>query len=101
MQIQIDTVKKTIKVLEEVNLKDLFEKLKELLPDDEWKKFSVLIDDGHPKWYYPPIYNPWTDNTVTVPNILPTVSYNDELWDTQLVEKEVHKLREGILNLNI
>lgn len=41
MKIQIDTTAKTIKVEGNINLSDLFDALQKLLPEEEWKNFSL------------------------------------------------------------
>jgi len=64
MRLQIDTKEKTIRVEDPVNLKELIDSIKNLLPDGAWKEFTlesavikgwvspIIIDR------YPP-YNPW------------------------------------------
>lgn len=79
MKLQIDTVNKTIKVEGNVNLNELFEGLKKLLPEEEWKGFTLesgnIIEWINPITipiipYYPtnpyvwPPYYPWTTSPI-------------------------------------
>lgn len=41
MRIEIDTINKTIKLLDAVSLKELFYKLRQILPNGEWKQFTL------------------------------------------------------------
>jgi len=41
MRIQIDTSAKTIRIEESVKLPELFSMIKKLLPNDEWKNYSL------------------------------------------------------------
>lgn len=68
MKIQLDTSQKTIKIENDVNLFELFNNLKKLLPDDEWKGFTLLTNTQITYWrdpiYIQPIYKhyyeqPW------------------------------------------
>lgn len=43
MKIQIDTTEKIIKIEEKVNINDLMEMIKKLLPNDEWKNYSIEV----------------------------------------------------------
>lgn len=76
MKLQIDTVAKTIKVEGDINLAELFDGLKRLLPEDEWKKFTLeantIIEWINPITipYSPPVYPyyprpfPWWDSPI-------------------------------------
>jgi len=68
MKIQLDTSAKTIKIENDVKLFELFTNLKKLLPDDEWKGFTLLTNTQITYWrdpiYIEPIYKhyyqqPW------------------------------------------
>lgn len=68
MKIQLDTSAKTIKIENDVKLFELFTNLKKLLPDDEWKGFTLLTNTQITYWndpiYVQPIYKhyyqqPW------------------------------------------
>ena len=72
MKLQLDTINKTVKVEGSVNLEALFETLQKLLPQGEWKTFSLEVN-ATIEWinpititYYPTVpYNPypwWTPN---------------------------------------
>ena len=43
MKIQLDTTLKTIKLESDVKISDLIKILKKLLPDGEWKTFTLLL----------------------------------------------------------
>ena len=61
MKLQIDTVNKTIQVINsELNLGELIKELKKLFPNGEWKKFSIEKSVE----YYP--YYPWLYYSVDI-----------------------------------
>jgi len=63
MKIELDTTKKTIKVEEKVNLNELLKTIKKLLPNNEWKDFS-LETNTIINWSNPIVidrYNNWWD----------------------------------------
>ena len=79
MKIQLDTTKKTIKVEESVSLNEFFTKLKQILPQNEWKNFTlestaeiywsnpIVIKEYPPRDPYPYVF-PWygvTTSTTT------------------------------------
>lgn len=66
MKIQLDTENKTIKIEEEVNLNELVEMVKKLLPDGEWQIYKLE----------PMIQN----NYLNLPTILPIQPYNPSPW---------------------
>ena len=43
MKIQIDTVEKTIKIEEKVNLGELFSYMEQLFPDLKWREFDLEV----------------------------------------------------------
>lgn len=53
MNIEINTKDKTIKVLNPINLEDLYVELKKLLPDNEWKKYTLSVAIQCVPTYYP------------------------------------------------
>jgi hypothetical protein len=57
MKLQIDTTKRTIKIDESVNFGELFQKLEQLLPNNEWKGYlmeiGTLIEWVNPIITYP------------------------------------------------
>jgi hypothetical protein len=69
MKLQIDFTAKTIKLEGSENLKEFFNVLKKLFPQNEWQKFSLetqttIINWSNPIYYHPtPIPNtpvfPW------------------------------------------
>lgn len=78
MKIQLDTTAKTIRVEETVNLGELIDALKALLPDNLWKTFkletSSVIYWSNPIVIERPVYpyvNPY------YPTPLPWITYTD------------------------
>lgn len=70
MKLQLDTIAKTIKIEEKVNLGELFNKLEELLPDLKWREFELEMGSitnwvnpwvipVYPDRYYPSYPLPW------------------------------------------
>lgn len=43
MKIQIDTIEKTIKIEEKVNLGELFSYMEQLFPDLKWREFNLEV----------------------------------------------------------
>ena len=75
MKLQLDTTKKTIKVEESVKLVKFMDTVKKLLPNNEWKEFTletgttisygsypVYVEKWHEPWYQRPWY--WCNTTV-------------------------------------
>jgi hypothetical protein len=58
MKLQLDTVGKTIKVEGVVNLKELYDALQKLLPQEEWEGFT-LESNTTITWINPITINPW------------------------------------------
>ena len=60
MKLQIDTKEKTIKVEDKINLKELMNGLKKLLPNGEWEKYSLETNTIIYNWRDPIIiYKDW------------------------------------------
>lgn len=57
MKLELDFDRKTIKVMEDVNLQELVMQLDKMFPDERWKLFTLLTN-GDLKWYYYPVYYP-------------------------------------------
>ena len=55
MKIQMDTVAKTIKIEESVKLDKLISTLKKLLPNNEWKQFTLETNTVIHNWSSPVI----------------------------------------------
>lgn len=53
MKIQLDTENKTIKVENDVKLKDLVDTLEKLLPKGEWKEFELQTNVTTTGWSAP------------------------------------------------
>lgn len=96
MKIQLDTVNKTIKIEEDVNLHDFYEQLNAILPDGKWREFTLKVDKIV-EWREPititpnttPI-NPYGPFTTPQPNTYPDIWYGTTTGD----------LDEGIFNFN-
>lgn len=87
MKIQLDTTNKTIKVEESVNLKELTEALEKLLPNGEWKEFTlhtntviqnfsspiIIREQRYPYWWNSPWYS--TGNVRLASNNVSELSY--------------------------
>jgi len=56
MKIQLDTGAKTIKVESDIKLSELITNLKKLLPNNEWKKFTLQTNVTINNWNYPIIW---------------------------------------------
>ena len=65
MKIQFDTEEKIIRIEEKVNLGELIEKLDLLLPNSEWKEYTIEPVPTIVNWYNPYI--------VTQPIIAPLI----------------------------
>jgi len=60
MKIQLDTTKKTIKVEEAVKLSKFMETVKKILPNNEWKDFTLETNTTIQGWSYPIYIERWT-----------------------------------------
>lgn len=99
MKIQLDTVAKTIKVDGDVKFAELIEALEKLLPQGEWKEFTlendgivawrdaIIIKERERGWWPTPIWLK-TNDTVTTPY------KNNEIWC-----KSDSKLQLGTFNV--
>lgn len=97
MKIQLDTNTKTIKVEETVNLGELIELLKKMLPNGEWKDFGLDTQTTinwtpNPIQPYQPVY-PWWDQ--------PWITYQTT-DGTSNVESEppvLYSINSGVYNI--
>lgn len=73
MKIQLDTITKTLKLEESVNLGELAEMLEKFLPDGQWKSYkletSIIHNWGSPiiiekHKHFPRPYYPWWGTTI-------------------------------------
>ena len=105
MKLQLDTTNKTIKVEGLVNLNELFEALKKLLPQGEWKEFSLEANTTivwtNPitiqPWVYPylPAY-PWWGS--------PIVTYGTSktaIYDGNSSDNVQYSLNQGVYNVQV
>jgi len=75
MKIQLDTTAKTIKVEGIVKFSELIETLEKLLPEKEWKKFSLESNTTINNWSYPIYFQP------SIPSY-PWITYYNNTADT-------------------
>ena len=103
MKLQLDTTRKTIKIEENVKLSTLVNTLNKLLPNKEWKEFTLETNTTIQSWVnpliireYPPVY-PWWKN--------PWICYNGTTIDnsngTMLLKTDTYTLKSGIYNIEI
>lgn len=72
MKLEINTQERKIRLLEEVNIGELFTFLEEILPDLKWREYSiegnVVYDVSNPIVINPtPSFVPYTPNPITNP----------------------------------
>lgn len=77
MKVQLDTVAKTIKVEEQINLGEFIEALDKLLPNDLWKEFKLETNTVINNWNIPVVINPWF--VPAQPQPLPWITYNNNV----------------------
>lgn len=78
---QIDTINKTIKIEEDINLDKLFKAVKVMFPEELWKQFTLKVNTII-NWSSPIIiekpYNPWNPYQ---PYGEPWITYKDTTGD--------------------
>ena len=67
MRIQIDTTNKTVRIEEQVKLPELFSLLKKMLPNDEWKAYS--LEQAAITYWANPITWPYAQPFYNDPNV--------------------------------
>ena len=99
MKMQIDTDKKTVKIESDVSLSELFNTLKKLFPNNEWKDFTLVSSSTITYWREPLIireiererwptpWQPWYSTRLA----------NKNTGDTQ----KTQSLKSGIYNVEI
>ena len=104
MKIQIDTENKTIKLENEVLLSDLVTTLGRLLPNGEWKKFTLETHTTITHWHEPYIVEtyprrrwdfPWyyNSNSMKVDNNATTAMYK--------ADNNSSLLKSGVYNVEV
>ena len=83
MKLQLDTQAKTVKFEESVKLGKLFDIIQQILPNDEWKEFT-LVPHSITSWVNPIIYPwgeyPWVKPATPWYNGIPDITcYNIEV----------------------
>lgn len=98
MKIQLDTIRKTITIEEDVNLHDFYEQINGLLPGGLWREFTLkvtkIIQRIEPVTPHTPI-NPYRPLTTPQPNTYP--NYPDIWYTTNSGDVE---LKQGVFNYN-
>lgn len=106
MKIQLDTTQKVIRIEEKVNLKELFDILERLLPNELWKGFDLetttIINWGSPIIIKPnEIYTqPYTTPT-PYPYNFPWITCEAKTLDVDGYDFEGCKLTSGTFNLEL
>lgn len=93
MKIQLDTIKKTITIEEDVNLHDFYEELNAILPGGLWREFTLKVGE---------IGN-WGIQTYRTPNSFPPYDSPfpptyPQIWYTNTSGDGI-TLNEGIYNI--
>lgn len=103
MRIQLDTKTKSIRLEEQVNLDELFKMLKKLLPNDEWKGFTLEVN-SQIIWTNPIIINPYIPinpypwyNPTYICGVDP-INTSDNVQVNYVAD---YKLSEGVFNIDI
>lgn len=93
---QIDTVNKTIKLEENINLNDLFKAVSVLFPKDFWKEFTLEVNSII-NWTNPIIierpYSPWNPYNPYDP--VPWITYDGT------GEKDNFQLNQGVYSVDL
>ena len=99
MKIQLDTTAKTIKIEESVQIDTLIKTLKKLLPNNEWKKFTLETHTIIHNWNSPTIIReypsypryPWFTsgegykaNIEDVPNMATTMELQGGTYNVEI-----------------
>jgi hypothetical protein len=89
MRIQLDTIKKTITIEEDINLHEFYEELNYILPGGLWREFTLRVGE----------IKGWDVKPYTTPNSFPPDPY-PQIWYTYQSGTEI-SLNEGIYNITI
>lgn len=103
MKIQLDTVKKTIILENDVNLDEFFKRIRIMLPNDLWKKFTlrkdyinkfdwidpIIVPYPIPVPIWPPYTPPypwitWGDHTGTPLPEIPTITCSNGIFNIEM-----------------
>ncbi|MDZ4210058.1 MAG: hypothetical protein U1C56_02665 [Candidatus Curtissbacteria bacterium] len=103
MKLQLDTTRKTIKIEENVKLSTLVDTLDKLLPNKEWKEFTLETNSIIKRWVNPIIYKevypirPWWES--------PWICYSGttitNTTGTMLLKTDDYTLNSGVYNIEI
>lgn len=94
MKLQLDTTEKTITIQESVKLSELIDVLKKILPNDEWKKFSLLYNQEIRYWNNPIIIKeyPKYPNPICPP--YPWITWSN-------TTSNAYQMNAGVYNLQL
>lgn len=95
MKIQLDTVKKTIKLEEDVKISSFVTLLKKLLPNNEWKQFTLQTNTTFQQITYPVIIKeyPYRENPQ------PWITWYSNTTNPQ--EKSDYRINAGVYDLEV
>ena len=97
MKLQLDTEKKTIKIEELVNLKDLVDLLEKLLPEGEWKNYS-LESTIITNWNSPIYIRDWWSTPCT-PYITTPVRFNSGISGLNIKYDTNDSITKSLFNI--
>ena len=111
MKIQLDTIRKTIKIEESINCNDFFNTLNSLLPNNAWKEFNLEVGIIN-NWLEPfiirePYFVPISPSPSPYPNYpypnypptLPWIICSTEGTDNKVNYNNCTSLKEGVFNI--
>lgn len=106
MKIQLDTIKKTITIEEDVNLHDFYEQLNSLLPGGLWREFTLKITKIT-EWRDPITITPHTPigpGISPLPNTFPPYDnpyppLYPQVWYTTSTNTDTISLNRGVYNI--
>lgn len=101
MKIQMDTTRKTIKIEEDVKLSLLISTLKKLLPNNEWKSFTLQTNTVISYWHNP-IYIKTYPKYPEYPWYEPyTTWFSSDSPKNQNYSTAEYKLQSGVYNVEV
>lgn len=100
MKLQLDTTKKTIKLEEDIKLSLLIDTIKKLLPNNEWKQFTLQTNTTIGYWNSPVIIKEYP----SYPQYPWYVKYNSTTGESLKnigLHNEMMSLKAGVYNVEI
>lgn len=101
MKIQLDTDRKTIKLEDNVLLSKLVETLNKLLPNKEWKKFTLETHTTITHWHEPIVVEKWHEPVYPwyQPNYYSTIGDSILVKGYKATETSAMQLNSGVYNV--